>query len=177
MCCGEWQVCIAPSRRGGMFLALINTPNSPANWHNPNKLNVRWGEGGFWCQDLKWFGSITLSCEDTARHAEDLQGINKLSFPNGWGLSANKAVSQVEAISSHWKWIGPSIDWRETCLWLRLCIIYTSCSRQLSWMSHCFDRTASNVGWQSMKLNGKPVMEFTNCKPLTNTSIRILFSV
>ncbi len=140
MCFWEWQVCIAHRVRGGMFLALINTPNSPANWHYANELNVRWGAGGFCCQGLKWFASISSSCEDAAWHAADLVGINKPSFANGWELSANKAVSQVKA-----KRIGPSIDWRETCLLLRLCIIYTFCSRQLSWMSHCFDRMASTV--------------------------------
>lgn len=33
-------------------------------------------------------------------------GINKHSFPIGWGLSGNGAVSQAEAISRPWKWIG-----------------------------------------------------------------------
>lgn len=79
----------------------------------------------------------------------------------------------------------PSTDWRETCLWLRLCIIYTSCSLQLSWVSHSLDQMASNVGRQSMKPDRKPVTESKEWlffitdfqqNDCGDMSIRILFS-
>lgn len=152
---------------GGMFLPMINNlPNHPANWQYANMLNVRWGEGWLGCQDLKCLRSISLSCTDTHQWFSlacwrSCRQMALITFLNGWGLSGNEAVFHVEALSSPWKRIGPSIDWRETCQRLRLCIIYTSCPQQLSWMSSCLDWMASNVGRQSIKPNRKPVMDQT----------------
>lgn len=67
--------------------------------------------------------------------------INKNFFQsNGRGLSGNEAVCQVRANQGPWRRIGPSIDCRASCVWLRLCIIYTPCARQLSLMLHRLDR-------------------------------------
>ena len=65
ICFVKSQVRIVCRMRGGMFLALINKPDSPANWHYTNMLNVRWGEGWFWCQDLKRLDPYLCLCKDT----------------------------------------------------------------------------------------------------------------
>lgn len=86
---------------GGMFLPLINNPpNRPANWQYANMLNVRWGEGWLGCQDLKCLRSICLSCKDTHQWFSlacwrSCRQMALITFPIGWGLSGNEAVSHV----------------------------------------------------------------------------------